>query len=90
MSKEGVIYDSIWMWWWYVLYTRITQMKEDQIRERLEEITRELVKIQWKKYRTNLIEQNKEYRALCVQQGMLEWEKEKLLSIIKENHARRN
>ena len=62
-------------------------MKEEKIRERLEEITRELVKIQWKKYKTNIIEQNKEYRELCTKQWLLEAEKANLLNLIKNIYA---
>ena len=62
-------------------------MKEEKIRERLEEITRELVKIQWKKYKTNIIEQNKEYRELCTKQWLLEAEKTNLLNLIKNIYA---
>lgn len=65
-------------------------MKEEKIRERLEEITRELVKIQWKKYKTNIVEQNKEYRELCTKQWLLEAEKTNLLNLIKNIYAWRN
>lgn len=65
-------------------------MKEEKIRERLEEITRELVKIQWKKYKTNIVEQNKEYRELCTKQWLLEMEKTNLLNLIKNIYAWRN
>ena len=65
-------------------------MKEEKIRERLEEITTELVRIKNKKYQTDIVEKNKEYRQLCIRQWTLEREKESLLSLIKDIYARRN
>ena len=63
-------------------------MKEEKIRERLEEITRELVRIKNKKRNNNIIERNKEYREACMRQGLLETEKAKLLSLIQSIYAR--
>lgn len=65
-------------------------MEEEKIRERLEEITRELVRIKNKKHRTNIIEKNKEYRELCTKQWLLELEKTNLLNLINNIYAWRN
>jgi hypothetical protein len=40
-------------------------MTETKIREELEEITKELVRLQNQKYRTDIVEKNKEYKEIC-------------------------
>ena len=40
-------------------------MSEQEIRNELEMITKELVKLQGQKYRTDIIEENKEYKEIC-------------------------
>lgn len=55
-------------------------------RARLEDITIELVKLKNKRYRTDIQEQNKEYRMLCLKIWSLEDEKERLLDFIKKQY----
>ena len=55
-------------------------------RARLEDITIELVKLKNKRYRTDIKEQNKEYRMLCMKIWSLEDEKERLLDFIKKQY----
>lgn len=40
-------------------------MTETKIREELEEITKELVRLQNQKYRSDIVENNKEYKEIC-------------------------
>lgn len=61
-------------------------MTEEEARQELEEITKELVKLQNKKSRTDIIEKNKEYKELCYKQTNLEQRKVYLLSLIKKNY----
>ena len=62
------------------------QKNEEEIRTELEEITRKLVQIKNKKYRTDWIEKNKEYKQLCYQEGILLDRKNYLLDLIKQQH----
>lgn len=62
-------------------------MTEEQIRNELEEITKELVRLQWQKYRTDLVEENKEYKEICLKMQMLEERKKNLLNLIKKIHV---
>ena len=59
-------------------------MSEQQIRDELEMITKELVKLQGQKYRTDIIEENKEYKEICLKMQMLEERKDNLLKLIKK------
>ena len=59
-------------------------MSEQQIRDELEMITKELVKLQGQKYRTDIIEENKEYKEICYKMWMLEERKKNLLNLIKK------
>lgn len=67
----------------YVL-TKINKMKENEIRAELEQITKELVKLQGQKYRTDIVEKNKEYKEICLNMQMLEERKKNLLNLIKK------
>ena len=67
----------------YVL-TKTNKMNEQEIRNELEEITKELVKLQGKKYRTDIVEENKEYKEICLNMQMLEERKKNLLNLIKK------
>ena len=40
-------------------------MNEETMRNELEEITKELVRLQNQKYRTDIVEKNKEYKEIC-------------------------
>ena len=62
-------------------------MSEQQIRDELEMITKELVKLQGQKYRTDIIEENKEYKEICLKMQMLEERKDNLLKLIKKIHG---
>ena len=57
-------------------------MTETKIREELEEITKELVKLQNQKYRTDIVEKNKEYKEICYKMWFLEERKKNLLNLI--------
>ena len=73
----------------YVL-TKINKMTlttEQEIRDELEEITKELVKLQGQKYRTDIVEKNKEYKELCYKMWFLEERKKNLLNLIKKLHG---
>ena len=73
----------------YVL-TKINKMTlttEQEIRNELEEITKELVKLQGQKYRTDIVEENKEYKELCYKMWFLEERKKNLLNLIKKLHG---
>ena len=59
-------------------------MSEQEIRNELEMITKELVKLQGQKYRTDIIEENKEYKEICYKMWMLEERKKNLLNLIKK------
>ena len=59
-------------------------MTEQEIRNELEEITKELVKLQGLKYRTDIVEKNKEYKEICYKMWMLEERKKNLLNLIKK------
>lgn len=61
-------------------------MTEEKIREELWEITKELVKLQNQKYRTDIVEKNKEYREICYKMWFLEERKKNLLNLIKKLH----
>ena len=61
-------------------------MTEEEIREELWEITKELVKLQNQKYRTDIVEKNKEYKEICYKMGFLEERKKNLLNLIKKIH----
>lgn len=61
-------------------------MTEEEIREELWEITKELVKLQNQKYRTDIVEKNKEYKELCYKMWFLEERKKNLLNLIKKLH----
>ena len=62
-------------------------MTETKIREELEEITKELVKLQNQKYRTDIVEKNKEYKEICYKMWFLEERKKNLLNLIKKLHG---
>ena len=62
-------------------------MTEQEIRNELEEITKELVKLQGLKYRTDIVEKNKEYKEICLKMQMLEERKDNLLKLIKKIHG---
>ena len=62
----------------------MTWITEEQIRNELEEITKELVKLQGQKYRTDIVEKNKEYKEICYKMWMLEERKKNLLNLIKK------
>ena len=62
-------------------------MTEQEIRNELEEITKELVKLQNKKYATDIIEKNKEYKEICYKMWFLEERKKNLLNLIKKIHG---
>ena len=70
----------------YVL-TKTNKMNEQEIRNELEEITKELVKLQGQKYRTDIVEKNKEYKELCYKMWFLEERKKNLLNLIKKLHG---
>jgi len=57
-------------------------MTETKIREELEEITKELVRLQNQKYRTDIVEKNKEYKEICYKMWFLEERKKNLLNLI--------
>ena len=57
-------------------------MTEEEIREELWEITKELVKLQNQKYRTDIVEKNKEYKEICYKMWFLEERKKNLLNLI--------
>lgn len=57
-------------------------MTEQEIMNELEEITKELVRLQNKKYRTDIIEKNKEYKEICYKMWFLEERKKNLLNLI--------
>ena len=57
-------------------------MTETKIREELEEITKELVKLQNQKYRSDIVEKNKEYKEICYKMWFLEERKKNLLNLI--------
>lgn len=61
-------------------------MTETKIREELEEITKELVRLQNQKYRTDIVEKNKEYKDICYKMWFLEERKKNLLNLIKKLH----
>lgn len=63
------------------------KMNEEAMRNELEEITKELVKLQNKKYRTDIIEKNKEYKEVCYKMWFLEERKKNLLNLIKKLHG---
>ena len=63
------------------------KMSEEQMRNELEEITKELVRLQNKKYRTDIIEKNKEYKEICYKMWFLEERKKNLLNLIKKLHG---
>ena len=62
-------------------------MTEQEIRNELEEITKELVKLQGLKYRTDIVEKNKEYKEICYKMWFLEERKKNLLNLIKKIHG---
>ena len=62
-------------------------MTEEEIREELWEITKELVKLQNQKYRTDIVEKNKEYKEICYKMWFLEERKKNLLNLIKKLHG---
>ena len=62
-------------------------MTEQEIRNELEEITKELVKLQGQKYRTDIVEKNKEYKEICYKMWFLEERKKNLLNLIKKIHG---
>ncbi len=62
-------------------------MTETKIREELEEITKELVRLQNQKYRTDIVEKNKEYKEICYKMWFLEERKKNLLNLIKKIHG---
>ena len=62
-------------------------MSEQEIRNELEMITKELVKLQGLKYRTDIVEKNKEYKEICLKMQMLEERKDNLLKLIKKIHG---
>ena len=62
-------------------------MTETEIRNELEEITKELVKLQNKKYATDIVEKNKEYKEICYKMWFLEERKKNLLNLIKKIHG---
>ena len=62
-------------------------MTETKIREELEEITKELVRLQNQKYRTDIVEKNKEYKEICYKMWFLEERKKNLLELIKKIHG---
>ena len=62
-------------------------MTETKIREELEEITKELVRLKNQKYRTDIVEKNKEYREICYKMWFLEERKNNLLELIKKIHG---
>lgn len=62
-------------------------MTEEEARQELEEITIQLVKLQNKKSRTKIVEQNKEYKEICYKITFLEQRKKRLLDIISKYHA---
>jgi len=64
-------------------------MNEEQMRNELEEITKELVKLQNQKYRTDIVEKNKEYKEICYKMWFLEERKKNLLNLINNIYARR-
>lgn len=57
-------------------------MSEEQMRNELEEITKELVRLQNQKYRSDIIEKNKEYKEICYKMWFLEERKKNLLNLI--------
>ena len=65
----------------------MTWITEEQIRNELEEITKELVKLQGQKYRTDIVEKNKEYKEICLKMWFLEERKKNLLNLIKKIHG---
>ena len=62
-------------------------MTEQEIRNELEEITKELVRLQNQKYRTDIVEKNKEYKEICYKMWFLEERKKNLLELIKKIHG---
>ena len=64
-------------------------MDEEQMRNELEEITKELVRLQNQKYRTDIVEKNKEYKEICYKMWFLEERKKNLLNLINNIYARR-
>ena len=65
----------------------MTLTTEQEIRNELEEITKELVKLQGQKYRTDIVEENKEYKEICYKMWFLEERKKNLLNLIKKIHG---
>ena len=59
-------------------------MTEQEIRNELEEITKELVRLQNQKYSTDIVEKNKEYKEICYKMWFLEERKKNLLNLIKK------
>jgi hypothetical protein len=51
-------------------------------KEILKEIEKKIKYLKWKKYRTNIIDDNKVYRELCYQIWLLEEQKKRLLNLI--------
>jgi len=64
-------------------------MTEEEARQELEEITIQLVKLQNKKSRTNIVEKNKEYKEICYDIYCKEQRKEFLLNLINKNYAKK-
>ena len=62
-------------------------MNEETMRNELEEITKELVRLQNQKYRTDIVEKNKEYKEICYKMWFLEERKKNLLNLIKKLHG---
>lgn len=87
MSKEWAIYHIRAYRWFDVLYPWSIKMTETKIREELEEITKELVRLQNQKYRSDIVEKNKEYKEICYKMWFLEERKKNLLNLIKKLHG---
>ena len=62
-------------------------MNEETMRNELEENTKELVRIQNKKNRTDIIEKKKENKEICYKMWFLEERKKNLLNLIKKLHG---
>ena len=60
---------------------------EEKMREQLEEITKELVQLENKKKRTDMIKKNKEFKEIVKKIYYLKVTKENLLNLIQKQHG---